>query len=101
VAASVMTVAAVLTTLLVWFLAELSPQAALALFLALEGTALLASAFAPPYDEIRAVMPKGLLHKLYWPFAEGRGLRFPISYNPVFFYGGLLLLASSMVLGAF
>ena len=100
-AALVMTLVAALTTMIVGHLAALPPRAAVVLFLALEGTALLASAFSPFYDEIRVEMPKGFFRKLCWPFTKGRALRYPINYNPIFFYGGLLLLASSMVLGAF
>lgn len=68
------------------------------LFFGLEGTVLLASAFSPPYDERKLEMPQGVWKKFLWPFTEGRGNAYPIRYNHIFYYGGLVLLAISMVL---
>ena len=39
-------------------------------------------------------------HPLRRVFREGRWLNYPVNYNPVFFYGGLALLALSFVLSA-
>jgi hypothetical protein len=69
-----------------------------ALFFGLWGTALLASALSPP-DSIDE-MPKGILKKVVWSFSDGRRLAYPIHYNPVFFYGGLVSLAISFVLSS-
>lgn len=69
----------------------------IALLLGLEGTVLLASALSPPYDQM-SEKPKALHKLIVWSFTEARSLGYPISYNPVFFYGGLLLLAVSMIL---
>lgn len=71
---------------------------AFALFLGLQGTIVLASALSPPHDTIEIDRPKGSLKRLRWEFTVGRTLNYPISYNPVFFYGGLFLLALSFVL---
>jgi hypothetical protein len=73
---------------------------AFALFLGLQGTIFLASAFSPSHDDIKLDRPQGLLNGLLWHFREGRWLNYPINYNPVFFYGGLALLALSFVLSA-
>ena len=73
---------------------------AIALFLGLEGTILLASALSPPYEYMELERPKGFLKRLRWEFTVGRSLNYPVNYNPVFFYGGLLLLAVSFVLSA-
>ena len=71
---------------------------AVALFLGLQGTVFLASALSPPRDDIKLDRPTGLLKRLRWEFSEGRTLNYPIHYNPMFFYGGFLLLALSFVL---
>ena len=76
--------------------ANISMINAVALFLGLEGTVLLASALSPPYDEMETTSKKGLINWLKWWHSEGKGNRYPISYNPLFFYGGLLCLALSM-----
>ena len=70
------------------------------LFLGLQGTIFLASALSPPHDAMKLYRPKGLLRKLKYELTEGRKLSYPINYNPMFFYGGLLLLALSFVLSA-
>ena len=71
---------------------------AVVLFLGLQGTIFLASALSPPHDEMKLYKPKGLLKKLKYELTEGRDLNYPINYNPIYFYGGLLLLAISFVL---
>jgi len=63
----------------------------------LEGTLLLASTLSPPHAQIPE-KPKSLLKIVRWSFTEARSLAYPITYNPVFLYGGLFLLAVSMVL---
>ncbi len=73
---------------------------AVALFLGLQGTVFLASALSPPRDDIKLDRPNGLLKRLRWEFGEGRTLNYPIHYNPMFFWGGFLLLAASFVLAA-
>ena len=73
---------------------------ALAIFLGLEGTILLALALSPPRDEMNIARPPRILRGLLWEFKEGSGLNYPIHYNPVFFYGGLLLLAAAFVVSA-
>lgn len=67
-----------------------------ALFLGLEGTVLLASALSPPYDQMTE-KPKNVFKVIVWSFTQGRDLGYPINYNPVFFYGGLLFLALSLI----
>ncbi len=71
-----------------------------ALFFGLEGTVLLASALSLPRDEIEVPNKKGFMHWLKWWNAEGKNYRYPVSYNPVCFYGGLLFLALSMILSS-
>lgn len=92
-------IALLITIALKWYVG-IATIKTVALFLGLEGTALLASALSPPHDDIRVEQPKRFMKRLAWSFTEGRGLAYPIRYNPVFFYGGLLFLAASMVLGA-
>ena len=93
-----LTVVAILIALATKFIASVGTIEAIALFLGLEGTALLASAFSAPHDEMKVGRPRGILKALLWPFTEGRSLNYPINYNPVFFYGGLVALAMSMML---
>ncbi len=71
---------------------------AVVLFLGLQGTIFLASALSPPHEEMKLARPKGLLKRLRYEITEGRNLNYPINYNPMYFYGGLLLLALSFVL---
>lgn len=89
---------AVFITVAVQCYASLTALKTAALFFGLEGTVLLASALSPPDD--MEEMPKSLLKKFMWPFTEGRRLAYPIYYNPVFFYGGLMCLAFSLVLSS-
>jgi len=95
-----LTAIAIAVAMVVWRSADLDCVKAIALFLGLEGTALLASALSPPYDEMEVPQPKGILGRILWQFGEGNDLAYPIRYNPVYFYLGLLLLALSMVLTA-
>ena len=95
-----LTLIATLLTLIVKCYWSISTIKIVALFLGLEGTVLLGAALSPPYDEIKVEQPKTFLKKLSWPFTEGKGLAFPIRYNYVYFYVGLLLLATSLVLSA-
>jgi hypothetical protein len=94
----VLSLFALLLTVAVKCYASIVTIKAVALFLGLEGTALLASALSPPHDEIKEDQPRGFLKHFFWWFTEGRNLAWPIRYNPVFFYGGLAFLALSMVL---
>lgn len=90
---------AVITGLVAW-LSNAPPLTDLALFCGLEGTVLLASMLAPPPGDLRGDPKHGIIAQLLWPFTEGRGLSYPIHYNPIYYRGGLLLLAVSMVLSA-
>ena len=92
--------AALIIAALMQLIVDVAIIKALALFLGLEGTILLASALSPPRDEVTTARPPGILSGLLWQFKEGRELNYPINYNPVFFYGGLLLLATSFVLSS-
>ena len=94
----VLTLVAGFVAVAVKFVASVATIKAVALFLGLEGTALLASALSPPRDQMKVDRPKGILKMVLWQFTEGRKLNYPIHYNPVFFYGGLAALALSMVL---
>ena len=89
--------AALLTGAIKWY-ASIAALKAVALFFGLEGTVLLASALSPAGD--MEERPKGLRKKLVWSFTEGRRLNYPINYNPVLFYCGLLFLAVSFVLSS-
>lgn len=82
------------------FIVSVAIIQAFVLFLGLQGTIFLASSFSPSHDDIKLDKPKGLLNGLLWHFREGRWLNYPVNYNPVFFYGGLALLALSFVLSA-
>lgn len=82
------------------FMASISLLKALALFLGLEGTALLASALSPPHNEMDVAKEKNIFKKILWWFGEGKSLAYPIRYNPVYFYGGMVCLAVSMTLSA-
>jgi hypothetical protein len=97
--AIILSLLAVLLTVVVKWYAGISVLKAVALFFGLEGTLLLASALSPPHGDMEE-MPKGILKKFLWPFTDGRRLAYPIRYNPVFFYGGLVFLAASFVLSA-
>ena len=94
----VLTVVAILIALATKCIASVGTIEAVVLFLGLEGTALLASAFSAPHNEIKVERPKGILKALLWSFTEGRSLHYPINYNPVLFYSGLVALALSMML---
>ncbi len=93
-----LTIVVTVVSVAVKFFVGIGTIKAFALFFGLEGTALLALAFSPDRDEMKVARPKGILKALLWPFTEGRSLNYPINYNPVFFYGGLVGLAVSMVL---
>lgn len=74
-------------TIGLWYYKNLSICQMLVLFLNLEGTVLVASAFIPvgltPPD-------KGTIKKLGWFLKQQSGV--PVSYNQPMFYGGLLYL---------
>jgi hypothetical protein len=91
-----LTVVAVLIAAGVKWYASITYLKAVALFFGLEGTVLLSSALSPPRDIDE--MPNGLLARIVWSFVEGRRLAYPIHYNPVFYYGGLVFIALSFVL---
>ena len=93
-----LTLVVILVTAAVKFWASVATIKAVVLFLGLEGTVLLASAFSPPHAGMEVPKQKNILKWAWWWFDEGRGWNYPVHYNPVFFYGGLLLLALSMVL---
>lgn len=65
---------------------------AVALFLGLEGTILLASALSPSHDELKVARQSGAL--------DGDKFQTTVRYNRLFFYGGFGLLAASFVLSA-
>lgn len=88
-----------LITVAVKCYASIAVLKAVALFFGLEGTVLLASAISPPHGDMEE-MPKGLINKFLWPFSDGRRLNYPFNYNYVYYYGGLLFLATSFVLSA-
>lgn len=90
---------ATLLTSLVKLCAGLTVFKTVGLFLSLEGTVLLAWAIPPPDGMEEG--PKGLFKRLIWQFKEGRRLNYPMRYNPVCFWLGLLFLAGSFVLSAF
>lgn len=89
----------VLITVAVKYFANIAVLKAVALFFGLEGTVLLASAISPPHGDMEE-MPKSLIKRFLWSFTDGRRLAYPIHYHPVYFYGGLLILAISFVLSA-
>ena len=95
-----LTIAALVIATVMWLIVGVAIIKAIALFLGLEGTILLASALSPPHDAIELARPKGFLKGLRWEFTEGRTWNYPVNYNRVFFGGGLLLLALSFVLSA-
>lgn len=94
-----LTLVAVALTLIVWWCWSISAIKVIALWLGLEGTALLASALTPPVDQMGSDVPRGL-KQIPWWFSEGSTLGWPIHYNPVCYYGGLVFLAASIVLSA-
>lgn len=73
---------------------------AFALFLGLEGTVLLSSSISQDEPGAALDRPTNFFRAIMWHFGEGRHLNYPVNYNPVYFYGGLLLLAASFVLSA-
>ncbi len=82
-------------TLGLWSYKNLNPSQVLALFLNLEGTVLLASAFTP----VGLTPPnRGIIKKLGWFLKQQGGV--PVSYNQVMFYGGLLCLFMANVISA-
>ena|SRR5438105_2617011 len=94
----ILSTVAVLITFVLKSWAHLAVLKTAVLFLGLEGTVLLASAISPPLDIERP--PKGL-KKLTWWFAEGGRLNYPMRYNPVCFYLGLLFMAASIMFSVF
>ncbi|MEX2149070.1 MAG: hypothetical protein WD793_02570 [Steroidobacteraceae bacterium] len=66
----------------------------------LEGTALLASALSAPVDEMGDEVPRNWLKQVPFWFGEGSSYGWPVRYNPVCYYGGLLLLAVSITMSA-
>ena len=91
-----LSLSAALVTCLVHSYAGLSILKTAILFSGLEGTILLAFAISPPYKDMEQV-PKGFFRKLIFPFVDGRGLNYPVNYNYVYFYLGLICLAISFV----
>lgn len=83
-------------TLILWQYKNLLPCQILVLFLNLEGTVLLASAFTPvgltPPD-------RSIIKKFMWFFKQQGGV--PVSYNQLMFYGGLLCLFMGNVISVF
>ena len=87
---------AVVSTASVWLWKSLCFTEVLSLFLSLEGTVLLASAFSP----IGLTPPQGnLFKKIHWFFKQQGGV--PVSYNQPMFYGGLLFLFVASTITAF
>lgn len=77
-----------------WF--HVSGKALVVLLTGLEGTAALACALSPATDELSAACQHRGLRKVVWWVFEAWQFRSPVSYLPVFFYFGLLLLAASL-----
>ncbi len=71
---------------------------AIAIFLGLEATILLSSSMSQDSDDINVDRPANFFRAIVWHFGEGRHLNYPVNYNPVFFYLGLVLLAISFIL---
>ena len=82
-------------TVFLAFLRDLTFIRALTLFLNLQGTALLASAFTPGG---LTPPPDGLVKRVVW-FWRQQGAT-PVVWNQPMFYGGLLLLGITAILGA-
>lgn len=83
---------AILVTLLVWWAYGIAVTVAGSLFLGLEGTVLLASAYTP----IGLVPPQdGIFRQLMWLIKPQKGT--PVSFNQPMFFGGLLCLALSFI----
>lgn len=91
---------ALFISLMIKYWSGISAIEVCALFFGLEGTVLLASALSPPRHDIESPKKNGILNWLKWWRDEGRGYAYPIQYNPVFFYAGLIFLAISMTLSA-
>lgn len=96
----ILSLIAVATSASVYWLASISREMFLVLFLGLEGTVALASAFSPAVDELSSATSEKGYRKLLWWFNEAWKYRTLISYHPVLFYFGLLMLAISMLLSA-
>ncbi len=91
---SLFTVVAVLSALGIAYWKGLAPLRALTLFLNLEGTVLLASAFTPT----GLAPPQGSLGgRLRWFFGQPGGV--PVKFSQPLFYGGVLALFLGALLG--
>ena len=89
---ALLSVGAVLITGLVWWAKSLVLFAGVALFLGLEGTALIASAYTP----VGLTPPNGNVFKqLLWIVKPQKGTS--VSFNQPMFFGGLLCLFLSYV----
>lgn len=87
---------AVLIAALVWWVKSLTLPGGIALFLGLEGTALIASAYTP----VGLTPPNGSFFKqLLWIVKPQKGTS--VSFNQPMFFGGLLCLFLSYVSAAF
>ena len=92
---AVLTVVSLAVALVVSFWRDLAPLKVAALFLNLEGTVLLASAFTPT----GLVPPQGGIgRRLRWFFEQQGGV--PLKFSQPLFYGGLLALFLGALLGA-
>lgn len=91
----IFTIVAVGATLTASGIRSLSAGTALVLFLSLEGTVLLASAFSPTG---LTPPPRGLIARMKWFFAQQAGV--PVQFSQPLFCGGLLALFLSALLGA-
>jgi hypothetical protein len=91
----VFTVVAVGATVTVAHIRNMTAGAALILFLNLEGTVMLASAFTPT----GLTSPQGgLARRVKWFFAQEGGV--PVKFSRPLFYGGILALFLGALLGA-
>jgi hypothetical protein len=82
----------VIVTAIMWYAVCLSLLKVAALFMALEGTALLASAYTP----VGLVPPQGnLWQKCRWFFLPQNGTT--VTFDPRMYFGGLLCLFISFV----
>ena len=93
---TLLTIGALLIASLVWWLRCLKLAQGISLFLGLEGTALIASAYTPA----GLTPPNGSFFKqLIWLVKPQKGTS--VSFNQPMFFGGLLCLFISFIAAAF
>ena len=93
---ALLSIGAIFITSMVWWVKCLALFKGISLYLGLEGTVLIASAYTP----IGLIPPTGnFLQQLRWVLKLQGGT--PVSFNQPMFYGGLLCLFLSYVVAAF